>query len=290
MATRPVPIDERTQVRASRRPPGDPVLGAFLRAQRQHVDPAAVGITVTGRRRASGLRREEVATLSGVGLSWYTWLEQGRVAASRGVLVAICRALRIEGHAYRHVMELAGFHAGAAPTASGSVEADARALVDGWSGGPAAYVDGVLDLRAWNEAYARWWGDPADLPPDQRNLLWQLLVHPGTRDRLADPTFPRMLVARLRGHADRHPDDPGIGSVRDRLAAARPDLGDWFACRDVAEPATVRLDLRHPEGRSATFVLHPLVPAADPAALFLAMQLETPGVAEQQPMDYERSS
>ncbi len=279
MATRAVP---------NRRPPGDPVLGAFLRAQRQHVDPAAVGITVTGRRRATGLRREEVATLSGVGLSWYTWLEQGRVAASRGVLVAICRALRIEGHAYRHVMELAGFHTGAAPAASGSVEPDARALVDGWSAGPAAYVDGVLDLRAWNEAYARWWGDPAALPPDRRNLLWQLLVDPGTRDRLADPTFPRMLVARLRGYADRHPDDPEVRSVYGRLAEARPDLEDWFACREVAEPATLRLDLQDPDGRSATFVLHPLVPAADPAALVLAMHLEAPDVAERQAMHYEQ--
>jgi hypothetical protein len=97
-----------------------------------------------------------------------------------------------------------------------------------------------------------------------------------------------MLVARLRGHADRHPGEPKVASVRDRLAAARPDLGDWFACREVAELATVRLGLRDPAGRSATFVLHPLIPAADPAGLVLAMRSEAPDVAQQQAMDYER--
>jgi hypothetical protein len=56
----------------------------------------------------------------------------------------------------------------------------------------------------------------------------------------------------------------------------------------VAEPAVVRLDLQDPEGRSATFVLHPLVPAADPAALVLAMHREAPDVAERQAMDYEQ--
>ena len=61
-------------------------LAAFLRAQRARLRPADVGRPDLGRRRTPGLRREEVAQLSGVGVTWYTWLEQGRnIAASAQV-------------------------------------------------------------------------------------------------------------------------------------------------------------------------------------------------------------
>lgn len=70
--------------------------------------PDDFGLPTTARRRTPGLRREEVAALSGVGTSWYAWLEQGRVTASAQVLGAISWALRLDEHAYRHLMGLAG--------------------------------------------------------------------------------------------------------------------------------------------------------------------------------------
>jgi transcriptional regulator with XRE-family HTH domain len=74
-------------------------LAAFLRAQRARLTPADVGLpegSAPGRRRTPGLRREEVAQLSGVGVTWYTWLEQGRdIAASAQVIDALVRALRL---------------------------------------------------------------------------------------------------------------------------------------------------------------------------------------------------
>lgn len=92
-------------------------LGGFLRATREHTAPADVGLTAGARRRTPGLRREEVATLSGVSVAWYTWLEQGRVAVSRQVLDSVCRALRMDAGARRHALELAGFHGEAPPPA-----------------------------------------------------------------------------------------------------------------------------------------------------------------------------
>ena len=56
-------------------------LGAFLRSRRARLRPADVGLADWGVRRVPGLRREEVAQLANVGLTWYTWLEQGRQAA-----------------------------------------------------------------------------------------------------------------------------------------------------------------------------------------------------------------
>ena len=70
-------------------------LGAFLRARRESLDPQRLGLPRSGRRRTPGLRREEVAMLADVGVTWYTWLEQGReVNPSVAVMQAIAEALQ----------------------------------------------------------------------------------------------------------------------------------------------------------------------------------------------------
>jgi transcriptional regulator with XRE-family HTH domain len=72
-------------------------LADFLRDRRARVTPESVGLLADGRRRTPGLRREEVAQLAGVGLSWYTWLEQGRdIKPSAQVLDALAIALRMD--------------------------------------------------------------------------------------------------------------------------------------------------------------------------------------------------
>ena len=97
-----------TVARATRRasivglapPPSDErrsELTDFLRTRRAQVTPQDAGLPADGRRRTPGLRREEVAQLAGVGLSWYTWLEQGRdITPSAQVLDALARVLRLD--------------------------------------------------------------------------------------------------------------------------------------------------------------------------------------------------
>ena len=83
-------------------------LGAFLRSRRARLRPAEVGLPDWGVRRVPGLRREEVAQLANVGLTWYTWLEQGRQARpSASVLTAIADALRLDAHEREHLFALA---------------------------------------------------------------------------------------------------------------------------------------------------------------------------------------
>ncbi|MEV4500352.1 helix-turn-helix transcriptional regulator, partial [Micromonospora arborensis] len=83
----------------------------FLRSRRERVSPADVGMPGGGRRRTPGLRREEVAVLAGVGVSWYTWLEQGRdINVSEDVLDAIGRTLRLEAVERAHLYRLAGLN------------------------------------------------------------------------------------------------------------------------------------------------------------------------------------
>src|ERR1700748_839162 len=104
-------------------------LGAFLRSRRARLRPADVGLPDWGVRRVPGLRRGEGAPLATVGLTWYTWLEQGRQARpSASVLTAIADALRLDAHERDHLFALArdpgdqargGEDHTAAPTPSG---------------------------------------------------------------------------------------------------------------------------------------------------------------------------
>ena len=83
-------------------------LAAFLRARRDALTPAEVGLPAGRARRTPGLRREEIALLAGVSVTWYTWLEQGRpINASVDVLEALARTLRLDDAERRHLLTLA---------------------------------------------------------------------------------------------------------------------------------------------------------------------------------------
>ncbi len=83
-------------------------LASFLRVRRERLAPSSVGLPSGARRRTPGLRREEVAALAGVGVSWYTWLEQGRdIHVSEGVLERLSHALRLDHAERSHLFELA---------------------------------------------------------------------------------------------------------------------------------------------------------------------------------------
>jgi transcriptional regulator with XRE-family HTH domain len=83
-------------------------LGGFLRAMRERQDPAAPGLASNSRRRTPGLRREEVAQLCGLSVTWYTWIEQGRdVSMSASVLARLARGLRLSRAERSYLFELA---------------------------------------------------------------------------------------------------------------------------------------------------------------------------------------
>src|SRR5499427_1924099 len=83
-------------------------LSGFLRSRRERLTPLQAGLPANGRRRTPGLRREEVAQLAGVGVTWYTWLEQGRpINASVQILDAIARTLRLDQAEREHLYRLA---------------------------------------------------------------------------------------------------------------------------------------------------------------------------------------
>src|SRR5580692_10679927 len=125
-------------------------LAAFLRSRRERITPEDVGLPGGQRRRTAGLRREEVAQLAGVGVTWYTWLEQGRpIRASVQVLEAIARTLRLDTVERQHLFRLAEVPDVAAPDHAGPLlRPEIQAVLDGLTPMPANVVTERFDILA----------------------------------------------------------------------------------------------------------------------------------------------
>ena len=193
-------------------------LADFLRQRRAQLAPERFGIERDGRRRAPGLRREELAQLAGVGLSWYTWLEQGRdIKPSAQVLDALARVLDLDAGERAHLFHLARVEL---PLPDAAYEHDApaelRALVDALVPHPAYLLSPRTDVLAWNRAAAAMLGAPPAGPDGPPNLLWWLFTSTERRGAQWDDTA-RATLARFRAEHARRIGDPAFARLIDAL-------------------------------------------------------------------------
>lgn len=212
-------------------------LAAFLRARRERLSPADVGLPSGGRRRTPGLRREEVAALAGVGLTWYTWLEQGRdIGVSAAFLDNLARVLKLDAPERRHLFLLAHDRPPAEPGKTWCVVPPLvmRLMHDLPH---AAYVLNLRwDVLAFNAAAEHLFGFDRQAPA-RRNLLWMLFTDPTLRERFArwDQQAPQMLASFQRDYA-RASQEADIQALVDELQKASPDFNQWWRQHDVQAP------------------------------------------------------
>ncbi|MFI0240018.1 helix-turn-helix transcriptional regulator [Streptomyces sp. NPDC016845] len=229
-----------------------PELAAFLRSRRARVTPQDVGMAPGPRRRTPGLRREEVAQLSGVGVTWYTWLEQGRpINASPQVLDAVARTLRLERPEREHLYQLAGVAYDAAPeTAAQTVAADVQGILDAMDPLPAVVYNARYDLLATNLAYRLLFPVPADLRETGTgrvaNAMWTLFVTP---DELCPLLFREdelpVMVGILRSAYGRHVGEPAWEEFIRALSDASDCFDGLWRGGDVAPPGKYIKTFRH---------------------------------------------
>jgi transcriptional regulator with XRE-family HTH domain len=244
-------------------------LAAFLRSRRERISPEDAGLLPGLRRRTAGLRREEVAQLSGVGVTWYTWLEQGRpINASAQVLDAVARTLRLDPQEREHLYRLAD--PASVPPASPTdalLAPEIQQILDGLSTLPASVVNERFDLLAWNAAYAALFPGVVGAPAEHRNTLWLCFTCPPCCHPFVNGAdqLGRM-VAQLRAAYGRHVGEPAwTGFVR-RLQAASPDFARLWAEHEVANPATYLKLFRHPVYDRLTMTTNSLAVMAVPGA------------------------
>jgi transcriptional regulator with XRE-family HTH domain len=199
-------------------------LGDFVRSQREKLTPQSLGLPAGGRRRTPGLRREEVAQLCGLSVTWYTWLEQGRnVSLSPSALVRVADALRLGPAERAYLFELADRRD---PDQGGEDDAvPAAALASVHAIRSPAYI---LD-RAWN---ALSWNEPAEAlfvgwldRPGERNLLRYIFLEPAARRLIHDyEDRARRVVAEFRANLSTHLGDAPVRALTEELRANSPDF------------------------------------------------------------------
>jgi transcriptional regulator with XRE-family HTH domain len=231
-------------------------LREFLMSRRARISPAEAGLPSGSRRRTPGLRREEVAVLAGVGVSWYQWLEQGReISVSPQVLDSVARTLRLDEAERRHLYVLAGLNP-PLPVASPGQPADPvlLRLVDGLLPMPALLQDKYWNIIAANRA--------AELvfPLDgERNGLVCFFADPRFRSCLVGwQDAAASLVAQFRAEMSASPSDTGYVSVVRRLTGLSPEFAELWARHDVAPGGFVTKIFDHPRAGRLHFEISQL--------------------------------
>jgi len=213
-------------------------LGNFLKARRARLAPEDFGMPGGPRRRTPGLRREEVALLAGVGVTWYTWLEQGReINVSTQVLDAVATTLRLDRAERWHMYRLAEAMPLLAATARGPVPAEVSEIVCSLDPLPATLTNGRFDVLVSNAAWEDLFWDWHSLPCVHKNTLWCCVTEPTAREKF--PQYEaevRYLVARVRAAYARHVGDPDWEEDIRRLSAMSREFADLWARHEVAEP------------------------------------------------------
>jgi transcriptional regulator with XRE-family HTH domain len=229
-------------------------LAAFLRSRRERITPEQLGLPIAGRRRTPGLRREEVAQLAGVGVTWYTWLEQGRdINASEQVLQAVASTLRLDPYERAHLFTLAGMPEPVAEKECKAVTPEIHAMLDKLEPYPAAVYNARTDILAYNRTYD-WLMDIDRLPFEERNSMLQCFTNPEWRARLVDwaDNVPRT-VAELRAMMAEHVSEPAWKHLVKRLRRESPEFEALWRKHDVRPMRNLAKRIRHPEAGLMSF-------------------------------------
>jgi transcriptional regulator with XRE-family HTH domain len=223
-------------------------LGAFLRNRRERVQPEDAGLRSSRRRRTPGLRREEVAQLAGVGVTWYTWLEQGReINPSAQVLDAIARTLQFDSHEHSHLFTLAGIATTTVAAQCIELCPTVQPLLDQLEPFPACVLNDRLDLLAYNRVYASFFEDLDAIPVEDRNILWLTFTDAAWRRPIVDwDDSVGNLVAEYRAAMARHLDEPAWKLLVARLHRASPEFRAFWERHDVQSVVSRRKRALHP--------------------------------------------
>lgn len=225
-------------------------LADFLRSRRERISPEDVGLPAGGRRRTPGLRREEVALLAGVGVTWYTWLEQGRdINASVQVLEAIARTLRMDAQERWHLFQLAGVTLVAPGRECPGATPGLQRMLDQLDPFPAVVLSPRWDIVAYNRGYNWMGGDIDSIDPGERNQAWLFFTHEhwkGLCVRRGEAMTH--MVGAMRMAMGQQLDDPLWPRLVQRLREASDEFDAIWRRHDVVDQALPAKDFRSPVG------------------------------------------
>lgn len=258
--------------------------GAFLSSRRARLQPQQFGLP-EGSRRTPGLRREEVAVLAGVSVSWYTWLEQGRdIQPSPDALQRISKVFKLNRVEAAHLFALSSLEPPAIAT-GGGVSAGLELLVRAIDPVPAYVRNSRLDILAWNDAVAGLFLDYGMLAPHERNTLRLLFLHLPYRTRILDwEQMARGMLCTFRANraqaqAQGQDQTAPFDRLVEELSGQSPEFRDWWQGSDVKGFDEGRKRLLSASGETVEFTYVSLTPEGRPD-LSLVTYIPRPAVRD----------
>jgi transcriptional regulator with XRE-family HTH domain len=252
-------------------------LASFLRTRRARLVPAEFGFPRMGRRRTPGLRREEVAVLAGVGLTWYTWLEQGKeIQVSTAFLENLANALKFTEAERSHLFALAQHRLPPLPRLNGHRDATegVQSMLDAIEA-PAYARNSCFDVIAWNAANTRMFGDFARIPAAERNVIRLMFLRSYHRKTMPNwNADARSLLANFRVSFGQAPDAAPFQTLISDLEESSPEFSHMWAAHEVSDAGEGVTEFLSPRQGRLLFQHHILVPEASPGlriVIFIAL-------------------
>ncbi|MDJ0382088.1 helix-turn-helix transcriptional regulator [Streptomyces sp. G-G2] len=216
--------------------------------RRARITPTEAGLPDGGaRRRTPGLRREEVAVLAGVGVSWYQWLEQGRdITVSSQVLDAVGRVLKLTSAERRHLYVLAGLNPPALQVAASDQQMcdGLKRLIDAWMPFPAHIMDVYWNTVMYNDSASLVLGMRPEIV---QNCLIAFFTDPLYKARSTRwEEIAGSVVAQFRAACSEVPDDDGFRAVVEEARDLSPEFDELWQRRDIQPSGLMQKEFEHP--------------------------------------------
>lgn len=231
-------------------------LADFLKTRRARILPSQVGISSATRRRTPGLRREEVAQLAGIGLTWYTWLEQGRaIHVSAQVIESLSNVLLLNQQERMHLcllanqpfpMDISGHQ--------GTVSPILQHVLDSLLLCPSIIADQRWNVVAWNKAACLIFGDFNIMNVRQRNIVWAMFTNIYFKELYVDwDRHAKSLLGRFRLSCGKYIEDSWLNQFIDDLKVQSAEFNLWWPLHEIQNDSGVYKQLNHPAAGTLDF-------------------------------------
>jgi len=223
-------------------------LAHFLRTRREQLSPEAAGVSRGSRRRTPGLRREELSQLAGVGLTWYTRLEQGQdINVSPQVVESLARVFHLNVDERHHLFVLAREQVPVDPyPLTSTITPQLQRVLDSISH-PAYVINPRWDIVGWNRAMYQGFPNSERLSRDERNILRSLFLNPVLRTMLNDwEEEAKKVLALFRASSERYIKEAWFKALIAELEQGSQEFRTWWARHDIQAACTGPKELNHP--------------------------------------------
>ncbi len=224
-------------------------LADFLKTRRAKISASQAGLSSETRRRTPGLRREEVAQLAGVRLTWYTWLEQGRtIHVSAQVIESLSRALLLDKQERIHLYRLANQPLPAdIPEQLERVNPILQHVLDSLALCPSFIADQRWNVVAWNKAACILLGDFEKMNSLQRNVVWAMFTD-GYFKRLYHnwEFYAKSLLGRFRLTCGKYIEDPWLVEFIEDLKSHSTEFAEWWPLHEIIDDSSIYKHFNHP--------------------------------------------